>query len=613
MSESVNTGAEILLNGQSDSTNRPDARIIPIAEIMVEAGHNPRKHFADAEFARLVESIAANGLLMPLLVRPAADGEGYLLVAGERRLRALRSLGITEAAVLVRHLSDQEARRAALLENTDRADLTVPEEAIAAAEHIAAFEGDYEAAARALGWGVQKLRHRVRLNCAIPAVMDAVMQGTILLGHAELLATLPEIDQAKVLANVITKNATVVALRSELNSYATPLATACFDRTEAGCTGCPYNSEVQRSLFDEHIDDAKCTNRACFGENTAKAIEAMKVALIEDFPVVALVSETPTHATVALVETGEQGVGSMQYAACRGCAFRGALIDDRPGATTGRVEQPRCFNTTCNAEKRTAYAALRTAPASGSSGGTHEADLEGSDAADASASTPRKPVASRKGAEGAAAVRAMPGAVMEQHAAVLRRAAVSEIKQNGQVVLGLALYALTRLIAAESGGSVGEISKLLGLKFLKRGHGKDTAQLPALMALDAAEQKRAIVDAAALLFDNEPTRSAPGGQLDRRALAALLVEQGQVNLMPHVRIDAEYLKTYTRAGLEALLDESGFTAWLKGQEEGEKRLRNLLGQKKDALIEQVLAAGFDFAGFVPSTLRTQARDWRKSA
>lgn len=587
--------------------SRDAACTIPLSAIEVEAGHNPRKHFADAEFTRLVESIAANGLLMPLLVRPAGDGR-YLLVAGERRLRALRTLGIKEAPVLVRHLSDQEARRAALLENTDRADLTVPEEAIAAAEHIAAFEGDYEAAARALGWGVQKLRHRVRLNCAIPAVMDAVMQGTILLGHAELLATLPEADQAKVLANVVAKNASVAALRSELNSYATPLSTACFDRTAAGCTGCPYNSEVQRSLFDQHIDDAKCTNRACFAENTAKAIEARKAALAEDFPVVALVSETPAHATVALVETGEQGVGSVQYAACRGCAFRGALIDDRPGATTGRVEQPRCFNTGCNSEKRAAYAALRSVPM-----------VPTTEAAPEAPEAPGKPSApaaqpkSKRATEGAGAVRSAPSAVIEQHAAVVRRAAVSRIKQDGQVVLGLALYGLMRLIAAESGGSIADLSKTLGLKGAKRGYGKDTTLVPALVGLDATEQKRAIVDAAALLFDHEPGRNVPAGHLDRRALAALLVEQGQVDLVPHVRIDAEYLKTYTRAGLEALLDESGFSDWLKGQEDGEKRLRNLLAQKKEPLIEQVLAAGFDFTGFLPSTLPAQAKEWRKSA
>lgn len=591
--------------------SRDTARMVSLSAIQVEAGHNPRKHFADAEFTRLVESIATNGLLMPLLVRPAADGEYFLLVAGERRLRALRTLGWVEAPVLVRHLTDQEARRAALLENTDRADLTVPEEAIAAAEHIAAFEGDYEAAARALGWGVQKLRHRVRLNCAIPAVMDAVMQGTILLGHAELLATLPEADQAKVLANVIAKDASVAALRGELNSYATPLATACFDRAAAGCTGCPYNSEVQRSLFDQHIDDAKCTNRACFAENTAKAVEAKKAELAEDFPVVGLVSETPAHATVALVETGEQGVGSVQYAACRGCAFRGALLDDRPGPTTGRVEQPRCFNTGCNAEKRAAYAALRSAPEPATSSLTPGADERA-----ATTVAPTAKPAAKAGSAGSATAgtaRAMPGAVTEQHAAVVRRAAVGRIRQDGQAVLGLALYALIRLIAAESNGSVSDISKALGLKGGKQGYGKHTAQLPGLVALDATEQKRAIVDAAALLFEHEPGRVAPGGQLDRRALAALLVEQGQVDLVPHVRIDADYLKTHTRTGLEALLDESGFSAWLKAQEDGEKRLRNLLGQKKDALIEQVLAAGFDFAGFLPSTLPTQAKEWRKSA
>src|SRR5690606_20016898 len=91
-------------------------------------------------------------------------------------------------------------RSRALAENIDRRELTIGEEALAARDHLAAYDGDHTAAAAALGWPVARLRHRLKLLHASPAVLDALMHGTIQLGHAELLATLPAENQDKALS-----------------------------------------------------------------------------------------------------------------------------------------------------------------------------------------------------------------------------------------------------------------------------------------------------------------------------------------------------------------------------------------------------------------------------
>lgn len=121
-------------------------------------------------------------------------------MAGERRLRAIRPLGWLTVQVTIKAMSDTEHRRLALAENIDRRELTIGEEALAARDHLAAYDGDHTAAAAALGWPVARLRHRLKLLHASPAVLDALMHATIQLGHAELLATLPAENQDKALS-----------------------------------------------------------------------------------------------------------------------------------------------------------------------------------------------------------------------------------------------------------------------------------------------------------------------------------------------------------------------------------------------------------------------------
>ena len=112
--------------------------------------HQPRVDFDDEGLAELSASIAAHGVLQPIIVRGAADG-GYELIAGERRLRAARAAGLTQIPAVVRDSTPNELLELALVENLQRSDLNAIEEAGAYRELIDRFGLSHEAVARQVG------------------------------------------------------------------------------------------------------------------------------------------------------------------------------------------------------------------------------------------------------------------------------------------------------------------------------------------------------------------------------------------------------------------------------------------------------------------------------
>lgn len=101
-------------------TSEPVAQLVDIASIQVEA--QPRRYFDPDKQEQLVESIKKHGILEPLIVRPVEKGK-YKLVAGERRYRAAKEIGLKQVPISIRELNDQEALELALLENLQRDDL----------------------------------------------------------------------------------------------------------------------------------------------------------------------------------------------------------------------------------------------------------------------------------------------------------------------------------------------------------------------------------------------------------------------------------------------------------------------------------------------------------
>lgn len=147
---------------------------------------NPRKHFDEAALEELAASIAARGVIQPIIVRPRGKGR-YQLVAGERRWRAAQKARLHEIPALVRELTDREVTALALIENLQREDLNPVEEA-RAYQRLSDEEGMTQAEIARM---VEKSRSHVaniqRLLNLPPKVLDLVETGQLSMGHARAL------------------------------------------------------------------------------------------------------------------------------------------------------------------------------------------------------------------------------------------------------------------------------------------------------------------------------------------------------------------------------------------------------------------------------------------
>ncbi|RNJ64302.1 MAG: ParB/RepB/Spo0J family partition protein [Porphyrobacter sp. IPPAS B-1204] len=148
---------------------------------------NPRKHFDEGALEELAASIATRGVIQPIIVRPHPEGQGYQLVAGERRWRAAQKARLHEIPALVRNLSDREVTALALIENLQREDLSPVEEA-RAYHRLSEEEGMIQVDIAKM---VEKSRSHVanmmRLVTLPDPVLDLIEQGKLSMGHARAL------------------------------------------------------------------------------------------------------------------------------------------------------------------------------------------------------------------------------------------------------------------------------------------------------------------------------------------------------------------------------------------------------------------------------------------
>ena len=148
----------------------------------------PRKEFAPEELSELEASIRASGLLQPLTVRPSA--EGFELIAGERRLRAMQRLGWSEVPAIVREIDDQALLTLALVENLQRADLNPIEEAEGYHRLLTQFSLTQQEIADVVGKDRSTVANTLRLRALPPTVRAMVIAGEITIGHARALLAL---------------------------------------------------------------------------------------------------------------------------------------------------------------------------------------------------------------------------------------------------------------------------------------------------------------------------------------------------------------------------------------------------------------------------------------
>lgn len=171
---------------------RSAPRTVPIEMIRANPDQ-PRKTFPPKELQELSESIAAKGVLQPLLVRPDPNAPGvYSIVAGERRWRAAQMAKLHEVPVVVRELSDNETLEIAIIENVQRADLNPVEEALGYQQLIDRFGHAQADLAQAIGKSRPYIANALRLLTLPDYVKDLLAEGRLTAGHARALVTANE-------------------------------------------------------------------------------------------------------------------------------------------------------------------------------------------------------------------------------------------------------------------------------------------------------------------------------------------------------------------------------------------------------------------------------------
>lgn len=176
----------------------------------------PRKEFIQEQLAELMESIREHGIIQPLIVRRV---NGKLeLIAGERRFRASRELGLKQVPVIVREASDKDVLEMALIENLQREDLNPIEEGRAYARLAKDFDMRQEDIAQRVGKNRATVANTMRLLDLATPVQNFVSAGKLSTGHAKVLLTLKDSDQQEKAAEEIIKKGLTVRAAEKLAS-----------------------------------------------------------------------------------------------------------------------------------------------------------------------------------------------------------------------------------------------------------------------------------------------------------------------------------------------------------------------------------------------------------
>lgn len=177
------------------STDVPSS--LPVTE-MVAGQYQPRTRMDEGALYELAESIKAQGIMQPILVRKLLKGEHagrYEIIAGERRFRASKIAGLDSVPVLVRDVPDEAAAAMALIENIQREDLNPLEEAQGLARLVKEFNYTHEQAAQSVGRSRSAASNLLRLLNLAEPVQTMLMAGDIDMGHARALLALGKAEQ----------------------------------------------------------------------------------------------------------------------------------------------------------------------------------------------------------------------------------------------------------------------------------------------------------------------------------------------------------------------------------------------------------------------------------
>lgn len=169
----------------------------------------PRKEFNEEALTELADSISKHGILQPLLVRPLPDG-GYQLVAGERRWRACRMAGVSEVPVVIKELTNSQVMELALIENLQREDLSIVEEAEGYKMLMDDYNFTQDEISKSVGKSRPSITNALRILKLPKEILSLLKENKITAGHARALLSFDnEEDMRKVAEAIVTNGLSV--------------------------------------------------------------------------------------------------------------------------------------------------------------------------------------------------------------------------------------------------------------------------------------------------------------------------------------------------------------------------------------------------------------------
>jgi ParB family chromosome partitioning protein len=195
-------GLDALLAGDMGSVGEADSLMMLKVDQLRPGKYQPRSYMDEAALKTLADSIKAQGIMQPILVRQLAD-EQYEIIAGERRWRASQRAGLAEVPVLVREIADESALAMALIENIQRENLNPLEEAQGIKRLIDEFSMTHERAAESVGRSRVAVSNLLRLLTLTGAVQDMLMHGKLDMGHARALVGLEGAQQVMLAEQIV--------------------------------------------------------------------------------------------------------------------------------------------------------------------------------------------------------------------------------------------------------------------------------------------------------------------------------------------------------------------------------------------------------------------------
>jgi ParB family chromosome partitioning protein len=187
------------LLGESKAANKPLKSVsikanegslissIPISRVIAGV-YQPRRKFSQDDLRELADSIKENGLIQPILVRKSDDSGHYEIIAGERRYRAIKMLGLTSVPAIIKKINNHEALELALIENVQRSDLTIIEEAAGYKQLMDDFSYTQDQVAKKTGKGRSHIANLLRLLQLPELVKSMLDEKSLSFGHAKVIA-----------------------------------------------------------------------------------------------------------------------------------------------------------------------------------------------------------------------------------------------------------------------------------------------------------------------------------------------------------------------------------------------------------------------------------------